>query len=157
MNKYLNLYPKPYLSHLVTAILSSLKTDRGRPLQLSHQNGHHGRGIYTDAGGGEDLYDETKIEHVPMAANILRYALDRWSTPVNLLRGQTLKALVVQFNDAGLSFVSHYGALRALIALGPRVIEEQVLPHLDRYHVYTVYTSALYWSDHNLSHFRFYS
>ena len=154
LNKYLNLYPKPYLSHLVTAILSSLKTDRGRPLQLSHQNGHHGRGIYNDSVAGEDLYDETKIEHVPMAANILRYALDRWSTPVNLLRGQTLKALVVQFNDAGLSYVSHYGALRALIALGPRVIEEQVLPHLDRYHVYT---SALGWSDHNFCHVRFYS
>merc|ERR1712037_673422 len=99
-----------------------------------HQNGgHQGRSRYIDGVSGEDLFDEIKIEHVPMAANILRHALDRWSTPVNLLRGQTLKALVAQFNDAGLSFVSHYGALHALIALGPRVLEEQVLPHLDRY------------------------
>ena len=137
-NKYLNLYPKPYLSHLVTAILSSLKTDRGRPLQLGHhQNGgHQGRSRYIDGVGGEDLFDEMKIEHVPMAANILRHALDRWSTPINLLRGQTLKALVAQLNDPGLSYVSHYGALRALIALGPRVLEEQVLPHLDRYQVH---------------------
>ena len=103
---------------------------------MGHQNGHHGRSRYMDSVGGEDLYDETKFEHVPMAANILRHALDRWSTPVNLLRGQTLKALVAQFNDAGLSFVSHYGALRALIALGPRVLEEQVLPHLDRYQLH---------------------
>ena len=121
------------LSHLVTAILSSLKTDRGRSLQ-AQQNGHHGRSRFTDGGsGGEDIYDELRIGHVPMAANILRRALDRWSTPVNLLRGQTLKALVAQFNDAGLSFASHYGALRALIALGPNVLEEQLLPHLDAY------------------------
>ena len=125
------------MSHLVTAILSSLKTDRGRSLQLGHQNGHHhGISHYIDGVGGDDVYDEAKIEHVPMAANILRHALDRWSTPVNLLRGQTLKALVAQFNDAGLSFASHFGALRALIALGPRVLEEQVLPHLDRYDVH---------------------
>merc|ERR1712037_468970 len=102
-----------------------------------HQNGgHQGRSRYIDGVSGEDLFDEIKIEHVPMAANILRHALDRWSTPINLLRGQTLKALVAQLNDPGLSYVSHYGALRALIALGPRVLEEQVLPHLDRYLVY---------------------
>lgn len=77
------------LSHLVTAILSSLKTDRPTSnVKLQQQNGHHDPEVNGSVG---DVHDELKVCHVPMAANILKHVLDRWATPVNLLRSQTLK------------------------------------------------------------------
>jgi hypothetical protein len=40
---------------------------------------------------------------------------------------------VAQFKDTSLSFSSHYGALCAMIALGPKVVEDCLLPHLSEY------------------------
>ena len=63
-NPLLNLSPKPYLSHLVTALLETI---------LSRDPGTWG--------------------HVTCASSILSLALSRWATPVNQLKCQTLKHL----------------------------------------------------------------
>ena len=63
-NPKLNLSPKPYLSHLVTALLETI---------LSRDPGNTG--------------------HVTFACSILSLALSRWATPVNQLKSQTLKHL----------------------------------------------------------------
>lgn len=63
-NPKLNLSPKPYLSHLVTALLETI---------LSR--------------------DPSNLGHVTCACSILSLALSRWATPVNQLKSQTLKHL----------------------------------------------------------------
>ena len=63
-NPKLNLSPKPYLSHLVTALLETI---------LSR--------------------DPANMGHVTCACSILSLALSRWATPVNQLKSQTLKHL----------------------------------------------------------------
>jgi len=113
-NQYLNLAPKPYLSHLVTALLSSLIFERK-----------------------DRVPDKLpSLEHVPLAASILRQALDRWATPINQLRSQTLRALREYISPARqgtVSYHSQYGALSAMVALGAPVLEECLLPHLQHY------------------------
>jgi len=113
-NQYLNLAPKPYLSHLVTALLSSLIFERK-----------------------DRVPDKLpSLEHVPLAASILRQALDRWATPINQLRSQTLRALreyISPSRPGTVSYHSHYGALSAMVALGAPVLEECLLPHMEQY------------------------
>ncbi|CAB4061591.1 TAF6 [Lepeophtheirus salmonis] len=116
-NEYLNLSPKPYLSHLVTGLLSSLIIER-RSREIS-----------------EIDKLTLKIEHVPLASRILRGVLDRWATPVNLLRSQTLRALREYLKDTKLSYSSQYGALSALIALGPEVLEDTLVPLMNNYYL----------------------
>ena len=52
---------------------------------------------------------------------------------VNQLKLQTQTALMGQFNHPKRSIVSQYGALTALIALGPQVLESCVWPQMDKY------------------------
>ena len=59
--------------------------------------------------------------------------LNRWATPVNQLRSQTHRALREYLKDEKISYSSHYGALCALIALGPAVLDECLLPQMDQY------------------------
>jgi hypothetical protein len=85
------------LSHLVTALLSSLITDRpGRERNDSSAN------VF-------------KMDHVQHAAQILKHVLDAWATPVNQLRSQTHRALREYLNDGKISYASHYGALSAMV------------------------------------------
>ena len=74
-----------------------------------------------------------KTDIIQYSAQILKLALDKWSTSVNQLRLQTYKALREYLNDPKSSAASQYGALMALIHLGPEVLTECVLPQLDRY------------------------
>ena len=73
--------------------------------------------------------------HSPRAATILRDVLLRWSTPVNQLKEQTHQALREYLAKplTPASVTSHEGALRALLSLGPQVLEENLLPLLDNY------------------------
>jgi hypothetical protein len=52
---------------------------------------------------------------------------------VNQLKLQTQTALMGQFNHPKRSIVSQHGALTALIALGPQVLESCVWPQMDKY------------------------
>ena len=70
------------LSHLVTALLSSLIVDRPGPPQQQQQAKLHSNTIIN-------------VDHVQQASQILRQVLDRWATPVNQLRTQTHSALRV--------------------------------------------------------------
>lgn len=102
---------------MVTTLLSTLITDRSNK-DKSHIN------------MGESIL---KIDHVEYASQILKLALDNWSTPVNQLRSQTYKALKEYLNDSKSSLASQYGALSALSCLGPEVLREFVLPYMDKY------------------------
>ena len=65
-NQSLNLSPKPYLSHLVTALLSSLIVDRPGQ-QRNHSSNLSGGGMWS---GHNDLI--LNIDHVQHASRILR-------------------------------------------------------------------------------------
>jgi len=98
-NPHLNLSPKPYLSHLVTALITTILD--------------------------QDM-SNSSIDHVPLAATILSVALDRWATPVNQLRSQTLRHLrdfVCPSQERGPGTQpAQYGALTCLTILGPSVL-----------------------------------
>jgi len=100
-NPHVNLSPKPYLSYLVSALLSFLINDRG-------ETGHGA------------------IGHVQLAASVLSDALDRWATPTNQLSFRTLCALTKSCQN----HLSHIqlGALTALRILGPKTIQSGLLP-----------------------------
>ena len=108
------------LSHLVSALLSTLITTKDRG------------GLENDM-AAQLQQGWPQLEHVNYAAQILKLALDKWATSVNQLRLQTHKALLAHLNDPKWSIISHHGALTALIALGPQVLEACVLPQMDRY------------------------
>jgi hypothetical protein len=61
-NPYLNLAPKPYLSYLVSTLLSSIILER------------------------RDKSAPPVLDHVDLAAGVLSQTLRRWATPVNQLR-----------------------------------------------------------------------
>ena len=63
-NPYLNLSPKPHLSHLVTALLTTI------------------------------LGGAATMDLVPLCASILSLALDRWATTVNQLQVQKMRPIV---------------------------------------------------------------
>ena len=104
----------------MTALLSTLITSKG---SVENDTVQH------PGGTGSRLH----LEHVNYAAQILKLALDKWATSVNQLRLQTHKALMAHLNDPKRSIASQYGALSAIIALGPKVLETCVLPQMDRY------------------------
>lgn len=108
-NTYLNFSPKPYLSHLVTALLSSLITDRRAP-QI-RPNGELPNATH------DRHSNELNLDHVSTAARILKHVLDKWSTPVNQLGIQTHKALKDSLLHEKTSPSSQYGALYALLTL----------------------------------------
>lgn len=91
------LFSNPYLnlSHLVTALLIIIL---GQNMSSS----------FTD--------------QVPLASSIL--ALDRWATPVNQLRCQTLRHLrkFVSHERGAISAQAQYGAITCLSILGPPVL-----------------------------------
>ncbi|TRY71984.1 hypothetical protein TCAL_03953 [Tigriopus californicus] len=108
-NPYLNFSPKPYLSHLVTALLSTLITDRRAP--HNRPNGELPNNV-------SDIHsNDLNFEHVSTAARILKHVLDKWSTSVNQLAVQTHKALKDSLMDEKTSSPSQYGALYALYTL----------------------------------------
>ena len=118
VNPYLNMSPKPYLSHLVTALLSTLITDRSNKEPKN-----------------DDFNKDSvkKLYHISYAAQVLKLVLDKWATPINQLKLQTHKALREYLNDPKSSSSSQYGALTALIHLGPQVLIENLLPQMNRY------------------------
>ena len=59
--------------------------------------------------------------------------MNRWATPVNQLRSQTHRALREYLKDGNISYSSHFGALSAMIALGPDVLEDCLLPQMEVY------------------------
>lgn len=72
------------------------------------------------------------MAHVNYAAQTLKLALDKWATSVNQLRLQTHKALKEVLSDPKRTLPSQFGALSALTVLGPKVLVQCVLPHMDR-------------------------
>jgi len=102
-NPHLNLSPKPYLSHLVTALLTTILAQD--PAYFS-------------------------VEHISLTASILSLALSRWATPVNQLRCQTLKHLreFVSPERFGMSPHAQYGALTSLTLLGSDTLCESLTP-----------------------------
>jgi hypothetical protein len=68
-------------------------------------------------------------EHV--AVQLLHHVLEVWSTPVNQLRAQTLKALSVALADEAVSITSKRRAVVALVRLGPEALHDIILPRLD--------------------------
>eukprot|EP00095_Tigriopus_kingsejongensis_P010017 maker-scaffold1048_size67263-snap-gene-0.20 protein:Tk10017 transcript:maker-scaffold1048_size67263-snap-gene-0.20-mRNA-1 annotation:"hypothetical protein LOTGIDRAFT_118839" len=108
-NPYLNFSPKPYLSHLVTALLSCLITDRKSTRDIHRQNGR--------LGDLESRVEIAQLEHVPKASRILGHVLDKWATPVNQLGVQTHKALRDSLLELKTSLSSQYGALHALLTI----------------------------------------
>ena len=65
--------------------------------------------------------------------NFTLQVLHRWATPVNQLRSQTHRALREYLKDTKISYSSHYGALSAMIALGPEVLEDCLIPQMEEY------------------------
>ena len=102
-NPHINLSPKPYLSHLVTALLTTIL-------------------------GQDDL--SISVDHIPLAASILSLALTRWATPVNQLKCQTLKHLkeFVTQEKGAVSPLAQYGAMTSLTLLGPDVLCDILSP-----------------------------
>lgn len=107
-NPFLNLSPKPYLSHLVTALLTTILSS---------------------------ISPNSSVVH--FAGNILCSALSRWATPVNQLQSQTLRHLrefvsVERSGGGGVIYQvspqTQYGALTTLTTLGPTVLCESLSP-----------------------------
>ena len=73
------------------------------------------------------------LGNVTKASTLLEELLYKWATPVNQLAAKTIKALVDQVVDQTKSLLSQYGALFALLTLGPDVLTEYFLPHLSAY------------------------
>ncbi|KAH9505189.1 TAF6-like RNA polymerase II p300/CBP-associated factor-associated factor 65 kDa subunit 6L [Bulinus truncatus] len=67
------------------------------------------------------------------AARLLAEIVNRRNSPQNHLRFNTIKCLKEVLNDTTRPFYSHYGAIMTLIALGPKAIEDVILPHLPVY------------------------
>ena len=91
-NPHLNLSPKPYLSHLVTALLETVLCN-----------------------------NLASVGHVTMASTILSLALARWATPVNQLKVQTINHLrdtVINMDRNPVQGLKQYGALTCLSLLG---------------------------------------
>lgn len=118
--------PPFQLSHFVTAILSSLVTERisnSTPQQQQQQQQPR----------RPPPSDSLPLELISDAASLLRTVLARWATPVNLLQSQTLKALTTYLSDATISVTSQLGVLVAMTALGPRALKACLLPQLGAY------------------------
>jgi len=97
-NPHLNLTPKPYLSHLITAVLEKV------------------------------CKDLVTVTHITTASSILGLALSRWATPVNQLKCQTVKHLrdvITSPVDKGLA---QYGAVTCLRMLGAEMLCDSVHP-----------------------------
>ena len=101
-NPHLNLSPKPYLSHLVTALLTTILSPEPATAEL-----------------------------LPLCASILSLALSRWATQVNQLQVQTLRHLR-EFLGPERSSAPHrqaqHGALATLTLLGDEVLCETPWP-----------------------------
>ena len=125
-NPYLNFSPKPYLSHLVTALLSCLIPDKSGSLPLN----------------------KTSIEHVNQASAILAKVLKKWATPVNQLESQTHQALkdFLLKNESG-GVMSHYGALTALTWMGAEAVRDNLMPLMK---AYVSKVDAFRGEEHNL-------
>ncbi|CAL1527524.1 unnamed protein product [Lymnaea stagnalis] len=67
------------------------------------------------------------------AARLLAEIVNRWNSPQNHLRFNTLKCLREVLHDSTKPFYSHYGAIMTLIALGHKAIEDIILPYLPAY------------------------
>ena len=98
-NPQLNLSPMPYLSHLVTALLTTVLCQ-----------------------------DVSSVDHVTLATTILHLALSRWATPVNQLKCQTLKHLKDFVTSERGQGWAQYGALSCLILLGPELVTDTLTP-----------------------------
>jgi hypothetical protein len=117
---------------LVTALLSCLIPDRpGR--EVSKQNGT----LPGNNSNAMSALNDLNLDHVHVASQILYHVLERWATPVNLLRGQTHRALQESLKDmkniANGGAASHYGAIHAMTTLGAPVLETMFLPQLNAY------------------------
>ena len=82
---------------------------------------------------GSDSDWNTKYRTRSYCPNLIHQVLDRWATPVNQLRSQTHRALREYLRDGKTSYSSHFGAMSALVALGPAVLDECLLPQMDQY------------------------
>ena len=102
-NPHLNLSPKPYLSHLVTALLETVLCS-----------------------------NMAAADHVVFASTILSLALTRWATPVNQLQCQTLNHLrdVVHHDRSQVPGhgLKQVGALTCLTLLGPSLLCDSLHP-----------------------------
>ncbi|XP_059154981.1 uncharacterized protein LOC131940397 isoform X2 [Physella acuta] len=67
------------------------------------------------------------------AARLLAEIVNRWNSPQNHLRFNTIKYLKEILHDTTKPFYSHYGAIMTLIALGHKAVEDIILPHLPAY------------------------
>ncbi|XP_005101899.1 TAF6-like RNA polymerase II p300/CBP-associated factor-associated factor 65 kDa subunit 6L [Aplysia californica] len=67
------------------------------------------------------------------AARLLAEIVNRWNSPQNHLRYNTIKCLREALYDTSKPFYSHYGAVMAFIALGHKAVEDVVVPYLATY------------------------
>ncbi|CAG5130698.1 unnamed protein product, partial [Candidula unifasciata] len=67
------------------------------------------------------------------AARLLAEIVNRWNSPQNHLRFNTVKCLKDVLLDTTKPFYSHYGAIMTLVAMGHKTIEDVVLQHLPQY------------------------
>ena len=123
-NPQLNLSPKPYLSHLVTALLTTVLCQ-----------------------------DVSSVDHVTLASTILSLALSRWATPVNQLKCQTLKHLKEYVTSERGQGWAQYGALSCLTLLGPELVTDTFTPwpaqlwsHLESLASQQTEVSCLLWA-----------
>jgi len=103
-NPHLNLSPKPYLSHLVTALLETVLCN-----------------------------NLVSVGQVTLASSVLSLALARWATPVNQLKVQTINHLrdtvTLVSNDRNhVQGLKQYGALTCLSLLGPSLLCDSLHP-----------------------------
>lgn len=106
-------------------------------LNNSHDqtNGHEDNGIDQDedSDDGNDAFSELNVDHVPLASQLLKQVLERWDSPVNLLSSQTHQTLGNVVRDCQVSYSSQYAVLRAIITLGPEVVQQYLIPHVEEY------------------------
>ncbi|XP_041353435.1 eukaryotic translation initiation factor 5B-like [Gigantopelta aegis] len=107
-NTYLNFEPQPYLNVLVQGVVYCVL----EPLAASI-NPRNDHWVLRD-----------------YAACLLAKIVNKWDSPVNHLRYNTIKSLKDALYDLTKPHCSHYGAVMALLALGCQVVKDIVVPHL---------------------------
>lgn len=110
-NQSLYLGPSPYLNLLVQGLLYCIL----EPLAASINpvNDHWALRDY--------------------ASRLLAQLVRIWTTQVNCLYDNCIESLKEVFTDFSKPFCSHYGAVIAIIALGPQAVQLHLLPHITSY------------------------
>jgi len=85
---------------------------------------------------GKRLCENPSEDHWKLrdfSANLIAIVCNRYGDSYQSLQPRIAKTLIDAFKDRSKPLTTHYGAILGLAALGPRVVELLLLPHIEEY------------------------